>query len=435
MALIAEGTESLRQKCDNFDNVGRQANTHDRPKRTYYTCSIIGNLTNDQEEVTTDTSLNAQSNAEVTAVQYFSSETVKFIPNSLFETFVNLEYLFISFDNKFETMKREYLQNANKLKNIWIYDNLIQKIDGNVFSEAKNLEHINFESNQIESVHKEAFSGLPNLKGVYLQGNKIKRLHPETFSLIANLNILKLSGCANCVNETFTSTNQKFPEIEAKISSGCTYELLPDEVLAIQKLAEENQIKIQEFNDEIGNLVAVSQAVSHANQEKFKEMTNKLEKMQSEMSSQQEKRLVNLQKQFDIKIADQQKEFKAKIASEKLQMETKYNQLEAKLATQQKECKSELQLEFTNHKNEIETTITKMKAKLTAQKLELLQECKSETLQEIIKHNIKQNLAFVKRINDQKDSNKKYSDEIETTCENNLRLVQSRLTNLENKDD
>ena len=89
-------------------------------------------------------------------------------------------------------------------------------------------------------------------------------------------------------------------------------------MMATQNLAQENKIKIQEFNDQIGSLTAKAQA----NQEKLDEMTNKIE------------------------------------------------ELETKLATQQM---SELQLEFTSHKNQIDAkfAIEKLNVefKLTAQKL------------------------------------------------------------------
>ena len=229
LAWIAGRTESLEQKCEKFHSNPWPNNTYDGPDKSYYICRIKGQLKN-EVEVTTDTTRNTKSNREVTMVAYYPSHTVKFIPNSLFDTFLNLEYLLIYSNNKFETMRREYLRNANKLKNLWIYKNSVRKIDGNVFLEAKKLEHVNFESNKIESVHKEAFKGILNLKGVYLQGNKIKNLHPSTFSATANLNILQLGGRENCVNEKITSANEKFPEIEAKILDRCTYQPFPDEV-------------------------------------------------------------------------------------------------------------------------------------------------------------------------------------------------------------
>ena len=224
---MAAGTECIKQDCYSYDTADHYTTTYIEINKSYYTCYIYATLENDQETVTTDTSNNTKSNEDVTMVVYLSDHSVKFIPNSLFDTFVNLEYLKINAGNKFETMKREYLRNANKLKNLNIHRNSVQIIDSNVFSEAKNLERIDFESNQIVSIHKAAFNGLPNLKRVNLYDNKIKNLHPHTFSSIANLNLLELSGSRNCVNEAFTGANQKFPEIEGKILSNCTYETFP----------------------------------------------------------------------------------------------------------------------------------------------------------------------------------------------------------------
>ena len=352
---MAGVTTSLEQKCESFYYRDWASDTYRKHTRTYYICQINGNLVNDQEEVTTDTSENERSDEEVTAVDYNHSYTVKFIPNSIFQTFRNLEYLYISSNNQFDTMKREYLRHAKKLKNLWFHYSDLEKINGNVFVEAKRLEHINFQHGKIKSIHKDAFHGLPVLKGVYLNDNQIKYLHPRTFSIIPNLYILELSGEANCVDEKIVSANNKFPAIESKISQHCT---LPDEVIDEPKVEDESlkqvKITIQKANVMIGNLTADVAA----NQEKIKEMTDEFEQMKAKLNA---------------KITEQQKEL-TKIASEKLE-------LEAKLATQQKECKSELQLEFTNHKDEIE-------AKLTAQKMELLQECKSEVLQESAKHNI-----------------------------------------------
>ena len=88
---MAGGTDSLEQKCHDFYYGEWFFNTNDEPKKSYYACKIKGNIENDQEEVTTDTSENTQSSAEVKSVYYQPDGTVKLIPNSLFDTFVNLE--------------------------------------------------------------------------------------------------------------------------------------------------------------------------------------------------------------------------------------------------------------------------------------------------------------------------------------------------------
>ena len=298
-------TDGVTQKCYSFSSSSQYANTYDGPMKSYYWCWIKGNLQNEQEEVTTDTSSNEKSNDEVTGVWYDYNSMVKFIPNSLFTTFVNLEYLIIDYNNQLETMKPEFLRNAKKLKNINIYKNSVKKLNAQVFAEANNLEHINFGHNQIESIHKLAFNGLSNLQEVYLYGNKIKNLHPKTFTSIAQLNILELTGGNNCVNEKFTNANQKFTEIEAKISSACTYKPFLEEDLAaveleLQKQSIKNkqqEVKQTEVNEKISNLMA------------------KVQVMEAKIISQEEKRVKEL--------ADQQNKFDAMIAAQKLQMDEK----------------------------------------------------------------------------------------------------------------
>ena len=198
-----------------------KANSYDGPKKSYYICEISGNLLDENEAVTTNTELNLRSNGDVTSVLYNVNNYVKFIPNSLFNTFANLEALFVSTGNDFVSLKPQYLKNAKKLKVFKVYRNDVKELTEHLFVEASNLEHINFEENQIESIHKLAFSCLPNLQGIYLGGNRIKNLSPSTFSAIANLNILDLFDNV-CMKQKFLNANQKVDEVEAVIGKACT---------------------------------------------------------------------------------------------------------------------------------------------------------------------------------------------------------------------
>ena len=210
-----------------------KANTYDGPDKSYYMCQITENL----DQVSTNTTGNQRSDADFKLVWYSSGETVKYIPRSTFTTLPNVEYLFINSDNKMEVFKAEFLQGAKKLKNLHVKRNLVKELAGNLFVEAKNLEHINFEENQIQSIHKLAFNGLNNLQGIYLQFNRIYNLASTTFSFLSRLRILDLTGNI-CVNQKFPSASQRIVRIEAEIGGFCRYKLFPDEVAA-QKLKEE----------------------------------------------------------------------------------------------------------------------------------------------------------------------------------------------------
>ena len=86
------------------------------PRKNYYTCKITGTkLINDTELVSTNTLNTTRANIEVEMIYYDNNE-VKFIPNSIFETFLGLEYFFLGADQKLEVLKRSFLKNAKKLK-------------------------------------------------------------------------------------------------------------------------------------------------------------------------------------------------------------------------------------------------------------------------------------------------------------------------------
>ena len=306
LAWMAGETECITQICKSFATADHYLNTYRGAEKSFYTCFIDGILVNDQEEVTTDTSNNTKSNEEVTMVFYDYEHTVKFIPNSLFDTFKNLEYLFISYGNGLATIKPNFFKDAHKLKNLKIHYNVIRQIGANSFAEAKNLEHINLEGSPIETIHYEAFNGLPNLQGIYLPENHIKYMHPKTFSSIAKLNILNLDGGKSCVDNTFLDANEKFSVIEKKVSQNCTFELLPKEKLTAQKLVDDENHNLEQTINKFVNIVLSNDKVSkviaevQGNQERFEEVIKQFEQMKTVMRSQEDrvKELTDQQKEL-----------------------------------------------------------------------------------------------------------------------------------------
>lgn len=221
-AGMATGVE---QTCFEFGFRNWHINTYDGIKKNFFCCYINGNLENEIEIFTTNTRLNFKSNDDVTMVSYQYDQNVKFISNSIFTTFTNLEYLCIHYNNKLFTIKSDYFINAKSLKSLHVYENPVTTLEANVFVEASSLENINLMNCDIKSIHKLAFNNLPKLKRIFFQGNLIANLHPKTFSIIATLDWLKLTSGENCVDEDFLQVNRKFSEIEAKICKNCTYDM------------------------------------------------------------------------------------------------------------------------------------------------------------------------------------------------------------------
>lgn len=225
----------MEQKCS-FKNSFFYKNGFDGPSQLVYFCAISKDqpLTNENDTVIINTDDNNKTNEDILAIGYISGNQIKYIPQALFTTFVNVKEFFMDADSQFETLKPEYLNNANNLKVFGIWSNEITKLGANLFVYAPNLEHINFQGNKIERIDRLTFSNLTQLQGLYLPNNKIANLHPETFSHLKDLQVLNLLGNV-CVNKFFGNANTRFKEIEEEIRKSCTYTLSAEELAYIER--------------------------------------------------------------------------------------------------------------------------------------------------------------------------------------------------------
>ena len=212
---------TLQQNCA-FKQNNYFANTIALPYVTFYTCEITQvNLIYENETVTTYGNHSAsKTNDDVEVIDYDSKNIMKYIPNSLFTTFVNLKHVVLFRDFRLEDLKPEFLKNAKKLKMFRVQDNIITHLVENLFLEAINLEYINLQRNRIESIDVMAFNKLTKLVGLFLNGNKIKNLFSVTFSELSSLLFLKLEKNA-CINKNFNITNGSFIEVKTEILKEC----------------------------------------------------------------------------------------------------------------------------------------------------------------------------------------------------------------------
>lgn len=219
--LLLCGLECVEQSCM-FEHDDWLINGNNGQMKEFYQCRFVqAQLLNEDERLTTETSSNTKKNSDVDAVVYFDSRT-KYIPNSLFTVFPNLEYIVVT-SCHLEKIRPHYFKNAMMLKTIWISKNNIKDLIAHSFVEAPYIEYINLPDNKIESIHKMSFSGLHHLKGIYLQNNRISNLHPETFSHLGSLETLHMLDGTNCLKRKFTKVNMDLLEIENQIRGSCIY--------------------------------------------------------------------------------------------------------------------------------------------------------------------------------------------------------------------
>ena len=95
----------------------------------------------------------------------------------------NLTNLVIRIENKIYggINKSSNGQFLVKIKELWINNNQINKLESNAFQVLKNLKQFILYSNVIEDIEQNAFNGLIFLEYLYLYDNKIKCIRNETF--------------------------------------------------------------------------------------------------------------------------------------------------------------------------------------------------------------------------------------------------------------
>ena len=241
----------MQQTCV-FDAPTYNINTVDAPSKAYWRC-VVNNVKvlTENEPVTTLTTANTKQITDVTAFLYNSGCLIKFITNSIYTTFPNLEHFFINDNQGFEFIRPEFLKNASKLITLIIRNNIISKLDANIFVEAPTLEHINLHSNKIETIDRSAFNGLPKLQNIFLNNNKVTNLHPATFKNISKLQVLNLL-VNSCINKKYTNTNALIAEIAEEIEKDCKFIWTIEDVLEVtlekEKMADK---KIQSWNSKM----------------------------------------------------------------------------------------------------------------------------------------------------------------------------------------
>jgi Leucine-rich repeat (LRR) protein len=106
----------------------------------------------------------------------------------------NVNNLIIKIENKIYDgiNQSSYGKFLGKIKELWVYNNQINKLESNNFQMLTNLRKLNLTSNEIEDIEKNAFAGLFSLQCLFLYDNKIKTIRNETFNNLVNLRELDL---------------------------------------------------------------------------------------------------------------------------------------------------------------------------------------------------------------------------------------------------
>ena len=94
-----------------------------------------------------------------------------FIPDGFDKYFENLEG-FSSYNTSMLTVSSADLKQFPKLREIWVYYNLLEYLPSNLFEYNPNIEFIHFQQNKIKYIDPEFFTKIPKLIGAKFGGNE-----------------------------------------------------------------------------------------------------------------------------------------------------------------------------------------------------------------------------------------------------------------------
>lgn len=99
-----------------------------------------------------------------------SSSDLYYIPSGLADHFINLKVLVIAFTG-LKTLRQSDFKPLQKLENIYLDNNELESIEGDIFAFNPNIRFINLESNKIKSVANNVFDPLARLQQLNFSRN------------------------------------------------------------------------------------------------------------------------------------------------------------------------------------------------------------------------------------------------------------------------
>lgn len=137
-----------------------------------YGC-IIANIqgTKNLKENITITNYNESASYDAVKVIEIRSGFSNYVPTGFDKYFDNVEG-FSMYKTEVVELSSDELKQFPKLREFWIYFNLLEYLPANLFEHNPALEFIGFEHNKIKVIEPEIFDYIPKLFGFQLRGNK-----------------------------------------------------------------------------------------------------------------------------------------------------------------------------------------------------------------------------------------------------------------------
>jgi Leucine-rich repeat (LRR) protein len=145
---------------------------------------------NQNASIFVDRNDNRCDDLDVTKV-FFTSSSIYYIPSELFTVFQNIDYLELKTQHVKEIRSGTF-NDAKSLRSLQLHSNKITKLMAYNLR-ADNLKELYIQNNQIEKIDENAFMGSTALEIVHLCGNKLKGIPEKLFKNLFKLKNLSFN--------------------------------------------------------------------------------------------------------------------------------------------------------------------------------------------------------------------------------------------------
>lgn len=199
LAVVAVKAEEIYLQCD------------DEITYTGIYCTVTNFVVTHSQEVLIKANYQYLAMSEK-SIQYmkFYDSSILYIPQKVFQSFVHLKNLDVSYSNVIE-IPRNTFDSAGSLVYLNVSHNNITEITTSVFVGAKNLVRIDLSFNQIRTLNEHAFKGLGSLEHLIVSNNKVKILHENLFTDNTFLKIIALDN--NAIEKIVPNLFNKMTEL------------------------------------------------------------------------------------------------------------------------------------------------------------------------------------------------------------------------------
>jgi hypothetical protein len=232
---------------------------------------------------------NSNDKNRATAVGFYFTHQVEFVPNEIFQAFPNLEGLVI-WSCKIPVLKEGLFTSEFKsLQYLYLGSNEIENIEKDTFVELVNLKWIALYGNRIEFLNHQLFANNPKLERINFSNNKIIAITPNFFDPLKKLIEIDLEG-NECIDKFLETAKSSWSFLKLKYHT-CFDNCLKDSICSSANLKNSEPQLCHQKEDLIAKLTKENFKLSLSNMKLELEKKELAEKFhdENEKSNQDEK--------------------------------------------------------------------------------------------------------------------------------------------------